>query len=141
MCRRSSCCNNTRGQGSGIAPVALILLAVVVAARIGPIVAHIIHTVLEVIRIAALTTGVVLALAAVTWAAIVITRWQMQRHAEAADSARVAAPPAFRLAASRSTYPDGCLACGGTGTVLRAINGTRFQPQDCPVCEPSRRVG
>ena len=140
MCR-PSCCGNSGGQGAGIAAVALILGAALIVAKIGPIVAQIVHIALEVIRIAALTTGVVLALAAVTWAAIVITRWQMQRHAEAADSARVAAPPAFRLAASRSTYPDGCLACGGTGTVLRAINGTRFQPQDCPVCEPSRRVG
>jgi hypothetical protein len=81
------------------------------------------------------------ALAAVTWAAIVITRWQLQRHTAAADSARVVAPLAFRLSASRSTYPDGCLACGGTGIVLRVITGSGYQPQDCPVCEPARRVG
>jgi hypothetical protein len=141
MCRRPSCCDNPRGQGTGIATVALILLAVLIAARIGPIVARIAHTVLEVIRVAAMTTGVVLALAAVTWAGIVITRWQLQRHASAAGSARVVAPPAFRLSASRSTYPDDCLACSGTGTVLRAIHGSGYQPQDCPVCEPARRVG
>jgi hypothetical protein len=141
MCRRPSCCNNTRGQGSGIAAVALIMLAVLVAARIGPIVTRVVHTVLEVIRVAAITTGVVLALAAVTWAAIVITRWQLQRHAAAADSARVVSPPASRLSASQSTYPDGCLACGGTGTVLRAITGSGYLSQDCPVCEPSRWVG
>jgi hypothetical protein len=141
MCRRPSCCDNPRGQGPGIAAVALIMLAVLVAARIGPIVGRIIRTVLEVIRIAALTTGVVLALAAVTWAAIVITRWQLHRRDEAADSARVAAPPALRLSASRSPYPDGCLACGGTGTVLQAIYGSGYQSQDCPVCEPARRMG
>jgi hypothetical protein len=141
MCHKPSCCNNTRGQGTATAAVALILLAVLVAARIGPIVAHIIHTVVEVIRVAALTTGVVMALAAVTWAAIVITRWQLQRRTAAADSARLLAPPAFRLSASQSTYPDGCLACGGTGTVLRAINDSGYQPQDCPVCEPARRAG
>ena len=28
-----------------------------------------------------------------------------------------------------------------TGTVLQAIHGTGYQPQDCPVCEPARRVG
>ena len=141
MCRRPSCCDNARGQGTGTAAVALIMLAVLVAARIGPIVAHIAHTVLEVIRVAALTTGLVLALAAVTWAAIVITRWQLHRRTAAADSARVVASPAFRLSASRSTYPDDCLACGGTGTVLRAITGSGYQPQDCPTCEPARRVG
>jgi hypothetical protein len=141
MCRRSSCCNNTGGQGPGTAAVALIIVAVLVAARIGPIVAHIIHTVLEVIRVVALTTGLVLALAAVTWAAILITRWQLHHRTAAANTARVAVPPVIRLSASQSTYPDGCLACGGTGTVLQAINSTGYQPQDCPVCEPVRQVG
>jgi hypothetical protein len=141
MCRRPSCCDNPRGQGTGKAAVALITLAVLVAARIGPIVARIVHTAVEVIRVAALTAGLVLALAAVTWAAIVITRWQLHRRTAAADPARIAAPPVIRLSASRSTHPDGCLACGGTGMVLQAINGTGYQPQDCPVCEPARRVG
>jgi hypothetical protein len=141
MCRRPSCCNNTGGQGTGTVAVALILLAVLVAGRIGPILTRVLHTVLEVIRVAAVTTGLVLALAAVTWAAIAITRWQLQRRTAAADPARIAASPAFRFSASRSTYPDGCLACGGTGTVLRAINGSGYQPWDCPLCEPARRVG
>jgi hypothetical protein len=141
MCRRPSCCDNPRSQGTGKAAVALITLAVLVAARIGPIVSRIAHTVLEVIRIAALTTVLVLALAAATWAAIVITRWQLQRHTAAADSARLVAFPAVRPSASRAEYPDGCLACGGTGSVLQAIYGSGYQPQDCPVCEPARRVG
>jgi hypothetical protein len=141
MCRRPSCCDNTRGQGTGTAAVALILLAVLVAARIGPIVARIAHTVLEVIRVAALTAGLVLALAAVTWAGIVITRWQLQRHTATANPVRVAVSPTFRLSASQSTCPGGCLACGGTGTVLRAINGSGYRPQDCPVCEPIQRAG
>ena len=141
MCRRPSCCDNPRGQGTGKAAVALILLAVLMAARIGPIVGRIIHTVLEVIRVAAMTTGLVLALAAVTWAGIVITRWQLQRHTATANPARVAVSPVIRLSASQSTCPGDCLACGGTGTVLRAINGSGYQPQDCPVCEPARRVG
>jgi hypothetical protein len=34
-----------------------------------------------------------------------------------------------------------CLACGGTGTVLRAITGSRYQPQPCPVCEPVQKAG
>jgi hypothetical protein len=39
---------------------------VIVVAKIGPIVAEIIHAVLDVFRLVALTTGLVLALAAVT---------------------------------------------------------------------------
>jgi hypothetical protein len=117
------------------------MLAALVAARIGPIVARIAHTVVEVIRVAAITTGLVLALAAITWAATVITRWQLQRRTAMPDSTPGVAPPVIRLSSSHSTHPAGCLACGGTGTVLRAINGSGYQPQDCPVCEPARRVG
>jgi hypothetical protein len=140
MCRRPSCCNNKGSQGPGIAAVALIMLAVLAAAKIGPIVARIVHTVLEVIRIAALTTGLVLALAAVTWAAIVITRWQRHRR-----TATVASqiPIAATRPQEQTTSMDqlDCLACGGSGMVLRAINGRQYQPWDCPVCEPARRVG
>ncbi len=139
MCK-PSCCNNTGSQGPGGAVVALILLAVLATAKIGPIVAHIVHTVLEWIRLAALTTGLVLALAAVTWAAIVITRWQLQRRTTPA----VAQPPMTAGRPSEHVRPGddpGCLACGGTGMVLRAITGSGYQPQDCPVCEPARRVG
>src|SRR2546429_709783 len=63
----------------GIAAVAVIVGAAFIAARIGPIVAKIVQVALEVIRIAALTTVLVLALAAITWAAIMITRWQLRR--------------------------------------------------------------
>jgi hypothetical protein len=139
MCK-PSCCNNTRGQGTGTAAVALIMLAVLIAARVGPIVAHIARTVLEVIRIAALTTGLVLALAAVTWAAIVITRWQLQRRTVPA----LAQTPMVATRLWEQAIPVGqpdCLGCGGTGMVLRAINGSGYLPQDCPVCEPAQRVG
>ena len=85
MCR-PSCCDNSGGQGAGIAAVALILGAALIVAKIGPIVAKIVHIALEVIRFAALTTGLVLALAAITWAAIMITRWQLRRTAPAARS-------------------------------------------------------
>ena len=140
MCK-PSCCNNTRGQGPGIAAVALIMLAVLAVARIGPIVAHIVRTVVEVIRVAAVTTGVVLALAAVTWAAITITRWQLRRKALAAKATQMVTASTIRVQPSQPAHSADCLACGGTGTVLRAINGIGYQPQDCPVCEPARRVG
>ena len=140
MCR-PSCCNNNGGQGAGIAAVALIMLAALFAAKTGPIVAHIIHVVLDVIRLAALTTGLVLVLAAVAWAAIVITRWQLRRGALAAARTRVVAMPAIRFPADQVSGPADCLACGGTGTVLRAISSGRYQPGECPVCEPVTRAG
>jgi hypothetical protein len=139
MCR-PSCCNNSGGQGDGIAAVALIIGAAFVAAKIGPIVDGIIHTVAEVLRIVALTTGLVLALAVITWAVIVITRWQLQRSKIlAADRARVVVTRPWEQA-EPADRPN-CLACGGTGTVLRALSGSRHQPGECPVCEPIARAG
>jgi hypothetical protein len=140
MCR-PSCCGNSGGQGAGIAAVALILGAALIVAKIGPIVAKVIHVALEVIRFAALTTGLVLALAAITWAAIMITRWQLRRTAPAAGQTQVVAAPAIRVSASRASRPADCLACGGSGTVLKAIGGSRYQPGACPVCQPIMRAG
>jgi hypothetical protein len=139
MCR-PSCCDNSGGQGAGIAAVALILGAALIVAKIGPIVARIVHIALEVIRLAALTTGLVLALAVLTWAAITITRWQLRRTTSAASQAQVIAAPAIRVWASRVSRPADCLACGGSGKVLKAIGG-RCQPGACPVCEPAERAG
>jgi len=139
MCR-PSCCDKNGGQGAGVAAVAVIIGAALIAAKIGPIVAGIVHTVLEVLRIVALTTGLVLALALVTWAAIVITRWQLQRRKMLmANQTRMVVTQPWEQA-EPADRPD-CLACGGNGTVLRAIGGGRYQPQDCPVCEPARRAG
>ena len=140
MCR-PPCCNQGGSQGPGIAAVALIMLAALIAARIVRIADRIIHVVLDVIRLVALTTGLVLVLAAVAWAAIVITRWQLRRRALAAARTRVIAVPAIRFPADQVSGPAGCLACGGTGTVLRAISSGRYQPGECPVCEPVTRAG
>ena len=141
MCRRPSCCNNPRSQGGGIPTVALIMLALLIVARVGPIVARIARTVIEVISLAAMAAGLVLVLAAVTWAAIVITRWQRRRRAFAAARTRVVIMPAIRLPVDQVSGPPGCLACGGTGTVLRAISSTRYQLGECPVCDPVKRAG
>ena len=139
MCR-SSCCDKNGGQGAGVAAVAVIIGAALVAAKIGPIVAGIVHAVLEVLRVVALTTGLVLALAVVTWAAIVITRWQLQRRKMLmANQTRMVVTQPWEQA-EPADRPD-CLACGGNGTVLRAISGGGYQPQDCPVCEPIKRAG
>ena len=140
MCR-PSCCDNSGGQEAGIAAVALLIGAALVAAKIGLIVAHIINVVLDLIRLAALTTGVVVALAVLTWVTIVVTRWQLRRRALAAARTPVVTMPTIGLAAEQVSRPADCLVCGGTGTVLRAINGGRYQPGVCPVCEPLQRAG
>ena len=140
MCK-PPCCNNTGGQGTGAAAVALFIGAALVAAKIGPVMASIVHAVLEVIRLAALTTGLVMALAVLTWAAITITRWQLRRKALAADATQMVTASTIRVQPSQPAHSADCLACGGTGTVLRAIGGGRYQPGECPVCEPIKRAG
>ena len=115
MCR-PSCCDKNGGQGAGVAAVAIIIGA-------------------------ALTTGLVMALAVLTWAAITITRWQLRRRALAANATQMVTASTIRVQPSQPTHSADCLACGGTGTVLRAIGSGRYQPGECPVCEPITRAG
>ena len=139
MCR-PSCCDNSGGQGTGIAAVAIILGAALVVAKIGPIVARIVHVALEVIRIAALTAGAVLAVAVAAWLAVSIVRWWLRQR----GARRQAIPQPVNGAAWQqmaASYGFGCLACGGSGTVLRAIDGSRYQPRACPVCETAEWAG
>ena len=138
MCRRP-CCDHSDGQGAGIGAVAVVIVAALVTAKIGPVVARIIHVVVEVLRLVALTTGLVVALAAVTWAAIMITRWQLRRKALAVHRTRVIGAPSIWVSEGQGRRPAECLACGGTGTVLLAISDGRYQPGACLVCEPITR--
>jgi hypothetical protein len=139
MCRRSWC-DKSGGQEFGIVAVAIIIGAAFIAARIGPATARVVHTALEVIRVVALTTGMVVVFAVLAGAVITITRWQLRRKAIAANQTQVVSSPEHP-AFSTDTRPADCLACGDTGMVLRLISGERYQPSQCPVCEPARRVG
>jgi hypothetical protein len=138
MCR-PSCCNHTGGQDAGLAAVAILMLAALIVAKIGPLVAAIVHTTLEVIGFTALAIGAIATVTAFTWLGIKVTRWQLHGRASiAASQARV-----FVMPRRQQTGPGGqpgCLACGGTGTVLRAISG-RYQPGQCPACEPAQKAG
>ena len=138
MCR-PSCCNNSGGQGAGIAAVAIIVGAALIVAKIGPIVAQIVHIALEVIRIAALAAGAVLAVAAAAWLAVMTVRWWLRHR-----SAQRQAIPHSVNATVWQNVPAGdqpeCLACGGSGQVLKAIGG-RYQPGACPVCAPVAWAG
>jgi len=139
MCR-PSCCDNSRGQGTGIAAVAVILSAAFIAAKIGPIVAGIVHITLEVIRVVALTAAAVLIFTVAAWLAVVIVRWWLRHY----DAQRQAILQPVNATAWRNV-PAGdqsaCLACGGSGRVLRAISSSRYQPSACPVCEPAEWAG
>ena len=138
MCR-PPCCDNSRGQGTGIAAVAIILGAAFIAAKAGPIVAGITHIALEAIRIVALTAAAVLALAVLTWLTVMIVRWWLGHHGaqqRMAQSGGVAGQGIELL-----DDPISCLACGSTGRVLKAIGWNSYQPSSCPVCEPHNRAG
>ena len=138
MCR-PSCCDNSGGQGAGIAAVALIAIGALIAAKIGPIVAKIVHIALEVIRIAALTAGAVLAVAVAAWLAVMTVRWWL-RHRSAQRQATPQPVNAVWQNVSAGDQPE-CLACGGSGKVLQLIDGSRYQPGACLVCEPAQWAG
>ena len=139
MCR-PSCCDNSGGQGAGIAAVALIAIGTLIVAKLGPIVARIVHVLLEVIRIAALTAAAVLAVAVAAWLAAMTMRWWLRHH-----GAQRQATPQPVNATIWQTAPAGdqheCLACGGSQKVLQLIDGSRYQPGACPVCEPAQWAG
>ena len=109
-------------------------------AKIGPIVARIVHVALEVIRIAALTAGAVLAVAVAAWLAVMTVRWWLRHR----GAQRQAIPQPVNATVWQNV-PAGdqpeCLACGGSGKVLQLIDGSRYQPGACPVCEPAQWVG
>ena len=138
MCR-PSCCNNSGGQGAGIAAVASSSVPRWSRPRSAPSWPESSHVVLEVIRIVALTTGLVVALAVITWAVVTLTRWQLRRRRSRLPRPRWS--PSLLSGSAAGQRPGDCLACGGTGTVLRAIGGGRYQPGPCPVCEPAHRAG
>jgi hypothetical protein len=133
---RPSCCKPSN-EGPGIAAVAVSAGAVFAAAKIGPAVARIWHTAVEALTIFTLTCAAAAACILVTWATARIIG---SRRAH-----RQALPYRVQPAAQHHTVQadgePGCLACGGTGTVLRAITGSDYRAEACPVCDPADRAG
>ena len=134
MCRPSCC--KPPDQGAGIAAVAIIA-AVFVAAKIGPAVARIWHIAVEALTIFTLTCASAAACILVTWA---VTRIIGSRRAHRQALPHPVWPAAQQHAAPAETEP-GCLACGGTGTVLRAITASDYRADPCPACDPAERAG
>src|SRR5215472_7802135 len=137
MCKRSRCCHNNSHEGAGIAAVAVLVAGAIVAVKIGPIVVSIIHLAVEVLTIIMLTAASALAAIVLTWVTARIVRWRARQH-HARQPMTLRPVPAAASVSPADRQP-GCLACGDTGTVLRAITGSRYQARPCPVCEPARK--
>ena len=139
MCKRSCRCHTKSREGAGIAAVAVLAAGAIVAVKIGPIVARIIHLAVEVLTIIMLTAAAALAAIVLTWLTVRIARWRVRQHY---GRQPVTLRPVPSVASVISADPQpGCLACGDTGTVLRALSGRRYQARPCPVCEPARKTG
>jgi hypothetical protein len=158
--RRPSCCK-PRSQAPGIAAVALIIGAGILAGKGRLIADRVLHDVVQVLRIAAITTGAIAAAAITAWILILLVRWRLRRRqAEGQMTARVArarADIAANLAAvlddeqglaqiyvmhgqqaPASTGSTSCVACGGAGEVLRSDGNGSFELRACPECRPTR---
>jgi hypothetical protein len=157
---RPSCCK-PRSQVPGVAAVALIIGAGVAASKIRPEAHRIEHDAAQVLRIAAVTTGAIAAVAITAWILIVLVRWRLRcRQTEGQVNAKVArarADIAANLAGvlddetglariyamhgqqtPASPSPPCCVACGGAGEVLRSDGTGRFEARACPECQPAR---
>ena len=134
MCRPPCC--QPPDDGAGIAAVAIIA-AVLVAVKIGPAVARIWHIAVEALTIFTLTCAAAAACILVTWAT---ARLIGSRRAHRQALPHQVSPAAQHYAAQAGSEP-GCLACGGTGTVLRAITASDYRADPCPVCGPAERAG
>ena len=135
MCR-PSCCKKPPDEGAGIAAVAVIA-AVFAAAKIGPAVARIWHIAVEAVTIFTLTCASAVVVILVTWA---VTRIIGSRRAPRQELPHPVSPGDRYHAAPAGSEPR-CLACSGTGTVLRAITASDYRADPCPVCDPAERAG
>jgi hypothetical protein len=136
MCR-ASCCKPPGNEGAGIAAVAVIAGAAFAYAKIGHAVTEILHTATVVLTILLLTAVAALAAILITWTAAHLIRTR-RAHRQAVLRLIPSADPQVADQAQRA---QGCLACGGTGTVLRAISPSSYHDKPCPACQPVHRAG
>jgi hypothetical protein len=122
-----------------VAAIAVLAVGAIVAVKIGPVVARILHLAVEVLTIILLTAASTLAAIVLTWVTVRIVRWRVrQHHARQPVTLR---PVPSAASVSPADSQSGCLACGDTRTVLRAITGSRYQARPCLACEPTRKTG
>jgi hypothetical protein len=113
MCRPSCC--KPRSQAPGVAAVALIIGAGILAAKIRPEAHKIMHDVIDVLRTMAVTTAVIVAITIAAWVTTQLVRWWLG-HRQTQYGRE------YSVASQRSSAGNerSCLACGGNGEVLRA---------------------
>src|SRR5437763_6764746 len=86
--RRPSCCK-PRSQAPGIAAVVLIIGAGILAGKGRHVADRLLHDVVEVLRIAAVTAGAIAAAAITVWILILLVRWRFRGgQAEEQDNAK-----------------------------------------------------
>jgi hypothetical protein len=104
-------------------------------------VARILHLADEALTIIMLTAASALARSCSAWLTVCIVRWR-NRGLQARRQITLRHVPfvSRQEVGSANGNPD-CLACGNTGTVMRAISGSRYQSRPCPACEPAQRTG
>ena len=134
MCRPSCC--KPRSQAPGVAAVALIIVAGIAVHKISHVLAQIAHEVINVLLLIALIAGAVAAVILAAWIMSWLVCWWLRRQKPHQGQAHSIIGQ-LRLARRERV----CLACGGSGQVLRANGTDRFEPRPCPECQPARLAG
>jgi len=136
MCRPSCCTSSSRNSGgTGLAVIATLIAAAIVAAKIGPALAEIGRVALDVVRIAMLTAGSALVLAAAIWLAVRLSRRYSRLRLVERQAARI---PVADTTGFVPVSEQSCLACGDKGTVIRVIGTSGVLVRPCPECQPAR---
>jgi hypothetical protein len=138
MCRRPSCCQPPSHEGAGIAAVAVVIGGAYAYAKIGPAVARIWHLAVEAV--------IIFTLGCAAFAAGIVITWATAHYIRTRRTRRQAVLVPVQAAASwpepvQEASEPGCLSCGDSGTVLRAIGPSSYQDSSCPACQPVHRAG
>jgi hypothetical protein len=134
---RRSCCHPPSNEGAGIAAVAVVIGAAVAYAKVGPEVARIWHLAVGAVLIFTLGCAAAAAGIVITWATAHYIRTQRTPR----QALVVPVSPNAQSSIGQPGSEPECLACGDTGTVLRAIGNSSYQHESCPACQPTHRAG
>jgi hypothetical protein len=104
------------------------------------VLARIWHLATEALAIFTLTCAAAAAAILVTWATARIIG-SRRAHRQPLPYRAEPVAPAARSCPVEADAGPGCLACGGTGTVLRAVTASHYQAGPCPACDPAERAG
>jgi hypothetical protein len=100
-------------------------------------VARIWHLAIDALMIFTIGAAATVVAIVAIWATARVVR--TRRHARQQMLQTV--PSGTRHPSDEADDEPECLACGDTGTVLRAITGSRYEQRPCPECQPAHRAG